>query len=146
MASIDKTTVRSEVSRIKVEFEKLTAEGKITSETHVLMSSMLMIIELILSIFLEKTTKKNSNNSSIPPSQTEKDESALTHEGSNGKGKNEKDKLARNTRTEKQVVVSKVTLCDVCAEDLTDVTCLSLERRTKIDIIFEKVVLHVDAE
>jgi transposase len=105
-----------------------------------------MIIELILSIFLEKITPKNSNNSSIPPSQAPKDESALTSEGSNGKGKHEKHRPAKNTRVDNQVQLSKVTLCNVCAEDLSDIPCLSHERRTKIDIIFEKVVLHVDAE
>jgi hypothetical protein len=50
---------------------------------------MFMIIELILFIFLERSTKKDNQNSSKPSSQTEKDESALGHPGSNGKGKNE---------------------------------------------------------
>jgi hypothetical protein len=40
------------------------------------MSSMLMLIELILAIFLERATKKNSDNSSIPSSQTDKDNSS----------------------------------------------------------------------
>jgi len=146
MASLDKTSVRSEVSRLKAEFERLNSDGKITGETQVLMSSMFMIIELILSIFLEKITPKNSNNSSIPPSQAPKDESALTSEGSNGKGKHDNHRLAKNTRVDNQVQLSKVTLCDVCAEDLSGVPCFSHERRTKIDIMFEKVVLHVDAE
>ena len=58
MASLDKTSVRAEVSRLKTDFENLCAEGKITSESKALMLSMFMIVELILSIFLEKTTKK----------------------------------------------------------------------------------------
>ena len=69
------------------------------------MISMFMIVELILSIFLEKTTKKDNKNSSIPSSQTEKDESSLGHQGSNGKGKNENDALAKNTRVYEQVIV-----------------------------------------
>lgn len=146
MASLDKTSVRSEVSRLKTDFEKLCAEGKMTIESKALMASMFMIIELILSIFLEKTTQKDHKNSSKPSSQTEKDESSLGHQGSNGKGKNENDNLAKNTRLNEQVTLSKVSLCDVCAEDLADVPCTHLERRTKIDIIFEKVVEHVDAE
>ena len=146
MASLDKTSVRTEVSRLKTDFEQLCAEGKITSESKALMMSMFMIVELILSIFLEKTTKKDNKNSSIPSSQTGKDESSLSHQGSSGKGKKENDTLAKNTRVHEQVTVSTVSFCDVCAEDLNDIPCTHHERRTKIDIVFEKVVEHVDAE
>jgi hypothetical protein len=146
MASLDKTSVRTEVSRLKTDFENLCAEGKITSESKALMLSMFMIVELILSIFLEKTTKKDNKNSSIPSSQTEKDESSLGHQGNNGKGKNENDTRAKNTRIRENVSISTVSFCDICAEDLTDVPCTHHERRTKIDIVFEKVVEHVDAE
>jgi transposase len=146
MASLDKTSVRTEVSRLKTDFEQLCADGKITAESKALMLSMFLIVELILSIFLEKSTKKDNQNSSIPSSQTEKDESSLGHQGSNGKGKKETDTLAKNTRVREQVTVSTVSTCDVCAEDLTGVPCTHYERRTKIDIIFEKVVERVDAE
>ena len=146
MASFDKTSVRTEASRLKADFEQLCADGKITAESKALMLSMFLIVELILSIFLEKITKKDNNNSSIPSSQTEKDESSLGHQGCNGKGKKETDTLVKNTRVREHVTVSSVSTCDVCAEDLTGVPCTHHERRTKIDIIFEKVVEHVDAE
>jgi len=146
MASLDKTTVRNEVSRLKDDFERLCADGKITNESKVLMSSMFMIIELILSIFLERSTKKDNKNSSKPSSQTEKDESALGHQGSKGKGKNENSGIANNTRTQETITLSKVDTCDVCGESLINSPCLHIERRTKIDIVFEKVVEHVDAE
>ncbi|WP_338032241.1 IS66 family transposase, partial [Desulforhopalus vacuolatus] len=44
------------------------------------------------------------------------------------------------------VTVAEVAICDVCGNPLSDVPCHEHERRTKIDIIFEKVVEHVDAE
>jgi len=146
MANIDKLSVRNEVSRLRADFEQLCSGGKITSETRVLMNSLFMIIELILSIFLEKTTKKDSKNSSKPSSQTEKDESSLSHQGSNGKGKNENGAMAKNTRVKEKVSLSKVRSCPVCGEVLHSTPCIRLERRTKIDIIFEKVVEHIDAE
>jgi len=105
-----------------------------------------MILELMLSIFLERSTKKDSNNSSKPSSQTEKGESALPHQGSKSKGKKENNALAGNTRIREQVALSEVRACEICGEDLTDTPCLHHERRTKIDIVFEKVVEHVDAE
>jgi len=72
MANIDKKSVRSEVDKVKAEFKSLCDSGKVSNEVKVLMNSMLMIMELILSIFLERQTRKNSKNSSLPPSQTNK--------------------------------------------------------------------------
>lgn len=147
MASLNKDTVRNEVNRIKSDFDKLCGDGKISNEIKILMSSLLMIVELILSIFLEKKTKKDSNNSSIPPSQAdEDDETALPEPGSKGKGKKENNTVAGNTRVRESVTVVEVAYCDVCGEYLSGTPCSHHERRTKIDIIFEKVVEHVDAE
>lgn len=42
--------------------------------------------------------------------------------------------------------VSEVTDCQFCGEPLDDIPACEHERRTKIDIVFEKVVSHVDAE
>lgn len=146
MANVDKSSVRNEVSRLKADFEQLCCEGKITSESKVLMNSTFMILELILSIFLERSTKKNSTNSSIPPSQSDKDESALAPPGSHGKGKKENNESAKNNRVNETVTRSAVETCAVCGEDLRDTVCTAHERRTKIDIVFEKVVEHIDAE
>lgn len=146
MAGIDKTSVRNEVARLKADFEQLCSNDKVTAEVKMLMSSLFMVIELILSIFLERVTRKDNKNSSIPSSQTEKDESALGQQGCHGKGKAENNATANNTRVKETVTVSKVWQCDVCGEDLETMPCRHHERRTKIDIVFEKVVEHVDAE
>ena len=134
------------MGRLKADFDRLGKEGKVTSESQAIMNSLFMIIELILAIFLERSTHKNSKNSSKPSSQTDKDESALGHAGSNGKGKQENKTQAKNTRIQETVTISHVLTCEVCAEDLSKVACIDHERRTKIDIVFEKVIDHVDAE
>ncbi len=146
MANLDKASVRSEVSRVKADFEKLCAEGKITCERQVIMTSLFLVVELILAIFLMRTTKKDTTNSSKPSSQTGKDDSALGRAGSHGKGKADNKGAAQNWRTVETVTLSKVQTCDVCGEDLTGVPCSRVERRTQNDIVFEKVVEHVDAE
>ncbi len=146
MPSLNKTSVRNEVSQLKADFETLCSDGKIAGEIKTLMQSMLLIMELMLTIFLEKKTKKNSTHSSLPPSQTDKDESSLDQEGSNGKGKKENNTVADNSTVNEKVTLSLALLCEVCGEDLTDIPCQPLERRTKIDIVFEKVVEHVDAQ
>lgn len=144
MARIDKTSVREEIERLKSQFNDLTAAGKVSPEVQVVMNSMLVVVELILSIFLEKKTRKTSRNSSLPPSQTEKDETALPHKRRSRKravsGK------VSNTRVNETVTIARVETCEVCGVDLDNAPCQGHERRTKIDIVFEKVVEHIDAE
>jgi len=146
MGSINKTSVREEVDRLKKEFGQLNLKRKIPKECLVLIKSMFVIIELIVAIFLERSTKKNSKNSNIPSSQTDKDESALEHLGSNSKGNNENNATANNIRIKESVNLSKVIQCDTCGEDLSKTPNQQCERRTKIDIVFEKVVEHIDVQ
>ncbi|MCU7816899.1 MAG: hypothetical protein KZQ81_17295 [Candidatus Thiodiazotropha sp. (ex Rostrolucina anterorostrata)] len=42
--------------------------------------------------------------------------------------------------------IAAVDCCDICAENISELPCTHHERRTKIDIVFEKVIEHVDAE
>jgi transposase len=146
MSSVNTQSVREEAERIKAEFERISTNRKMDAEISILMQSMLMLINLLIAIFLEKTTKKNNRNSSKPSSQTEKDESSPSQSGTNGKGREESDAVASNTRTLETVTISPVIQCDVCGQDLREAPCEHTERRTKIDIVFETVVEHVDAE
>ena len=145
MATIDKTSVRKEVDRLKQEFEQLCLDGKTSVEIRVVMNSLLVVVELILSIFLEKTTRKNSKNSSLPSSQTQKDETSLSNSAQNGKGKKVHGEVS-NTRIKETATIVKATTCDFCGTPLDGTSCHDHERRTKIDIVFEKVVEHIDAE
>ena len=145
MATMNKTSVRKEVDRLKQEFEQLCSDGKVSSETRAVMNSLLIVVELILSIFLEKKTRKNSRNSSLPSSQTDKDETATPHSAGKGKGRKVDGEIS-NTRVKETVTTAKVVTCDVCGIILDKTPCQGYERRTKIDIVFEKNVDHVDAE
>jgi transposase len=146
MGSVNGHSVREEAERIKSEFQRIAENKKIDPEVSVLFQSMLALINLLIAIFMEKTTKKNNRNSSKPSSQTEKDESSTNHPGTKSKGKQESSDVASNTRTVETVTIAAVTQCDVCGQDLSKTPCEHIERRTKIDIVFEKVVEHVDAE
>ena len=107
---------------------------------------MLTLLELICAIFLEKSTPKTSKNSSKPPSQTDKDETSLDQSGSKGEGKAERRQSAYNSRTIETTTVATADTSDICGEDLSGTACHKHEQRTKIDIIFEKAVEHVDTE
>ena len=146
MANISTTSVREELDRLKSEFQRQCDDNALSADSRLLMQSMFTLFELIFSIFLEKRTTKTNKNSSKPSSQTEKDESALVHKGSQGKGKQEADETAHNHRTSETVEISTLAFCETCGEDLSQITALTTERRTKIDIVFEKVVEHVEGE
>jgi len=146
MASVDKQSVRDELDNIKSQFAALKKKKKVSSDVSILFAALLTLMEIMLAIFIEKKTKKDSNNSSKPPSQTKEDETSLTSTGSKGKGKSEKDKLADNTRTVETTTIISANYCKSCGECLENIPCQCLERRTRIDIIFEKTVEHVDVE
>lgn len=147
MASVNKQSVREEFEKIKADFDELVKAGKVSSEIATLFNSLIMLVSVILSVFMEKLTKKDSRNSSLPPSQTELDESSV------GKGKKERNtdcdkKITAigNTRTVETVTLLEVSTCKACGQDLRDTECVCIERRTRIDIIFEKTTEHFDAE
>lgn len=54
--------------------------------------------------------------------------------------------LCAEGKTVETVAVAEVAFCEHCGEDPRQVRCGGHERRTQIDIVFEKVVSHVDAE
>ncbi len=145
MPSVNKQSLREEFDQLKGEFGRLSDAGKITAESRTLFQAMIMLVELLIAVFMEKQTKKDNRNSSLPSSQTDQDETS-THPGTKGKGKEHNGALSGNTRTVETIQVAKVKDCECCGEDLDDTPATGHERRTKIDIIFEKVVSHVDAE
>ncbi len=146
MASINKQSLREEFATLKGRFERLCAEGKMAAESRALFQAMLMLFELLMAVFMEKRTAKDTTNSSKPSSQTPKDDTAATQPGAKGKGKPQNETRSGNTRTIETTQLAEVNQCETCGEDLSKRPCLGHERRTKIDIIFEKNVTHVDAE
>lgn len=146
MSSVNKQSLREEFDTLKSQFECLCTEGKMGAESRALFQTMLMLFELLMAVFMERRTTKDSKNSSKPSSQTPKDDTAASKPGSKGKGKTQNDVLSGNSRTIETVQIAKVNVCETCGEDLSDTPCKDHERRTKIDIVFEKVISHVDAE
>ncbi len=142
---MNKTSIRKEVERVKQEFEQLCSAGNVSPEIQAVMNSMLLVVELILAVFLEKKTRKNSKNSSLPSSQTQKDETSKSNSKTKGKGKKVGGEI-RNTRIKETITIAKIEVCDICGASLDQTPCRAHERRTKIDIVFEKVVEHIDAE
>ncbi|MGB9106366.1 MAG: IS66 family transposase [Terriglobales bacterium] len=146
MPSVNKQSLREEFSALKERFGQLSTDGKLGPESRALIEALLMLMQVLMAVFMEKNTSKTSANSSKPSSRSEKDDSALSHPGSHTKGKVYDPSRSANTRTVETVELSKVSSCEECGEDLRTVRPHGQERRTRIDIVFEKVVSHVDAE
>ncbi len=146
MASVNKESLREEFGALKERFGRLCTDGKVSAESRALFEALLMLLQVLMAVFMEKNTPKNSTNSSRPSSQTQKDNTALTRPGTHGKGKELTESRSGNTRTVESVDLSPVSFCEECGEDLHKVRCKGHERRTQIDIVFEKVVTHIDAE
>lgn len=147
MPTVNKQTLRSEFDALKAQFAQLRESGKVSSESQALISALLMLMELMVAVFLEKATKKTSQNSGLPPSQTEVDETASKPPAkSTGQGLEQNGERFSNSRTVESVEVSTVESCQTCGEDLHGQAPIGHERRTKIDLVFEKVVSHIDAE
>lgn len=146
MASVNKQSLREEIDTVKAQFKRLAADGNMSAESQALFQTLLMLFEVVLAVFMEKSTRKDSSNSSKPPSQTTKDDTSTGQPGAKGKGHGQNDTLSSNTRTVETTAIADVTVCEGCGEDLRNTPSGQRERRTKIDIIFEKVVTHIDAD
>ncbi|MDM7994669.1 MAG: hypothetical protein QUT30_03175 [Acidobacteriota bacterium] len=140
MSSVNKQSLREEFDTLKSQFKHLCAEGKMGPDSRALFQAMLMLFELLMAVFMERNTVKNSKNSSRPSSQIAKDETAAIQLGSKSKGKAQNNARSGNSRTVETVQIINVSACETCGEDLSKTPCAGYERRTKIDIIFEKVV------
>jgi len=148
MATIDKQSVRAEFDKIKVGFDEQVKAGKVSTEVAMLFNTLMLLFNLVLSIFMEKSTKKTSANSSIPPSQTTPDDTSITTKTKTGEDQNKQKTVtvAGNTRTVETVTILPALTCEICGTDLSNLECACFERRTKVDIIFEKTEDHVDIE
>ncbi len=146
MAQLEKASLRAEFATLKGRFERLCAEGQLGGEGRALVEALLLLFELVLAVFMEKCTPKTSQNSSRPSSQTDKEDDTDAQAGAKAKGRSARHTRSDHTRTVETVTVIPVIHCDHCGEDLRDLPAQGSERRTRIDLVFEKVVSHVEAE
>ena len=146
MASVNKTSLRTEFEAIKTRFAALCADGKLSPEGRALFEAMLLLFELLLAVFMEKATPKGTHNSGLPSSQTEPDETARRQTGAKGKGPDRRAARGESTRVVVETRTATVTECRACGCDLKDIHPSGHERRVKVDIVFETTELTVQAD
>ena len=72
MATVNRHSLRTEFDALKVRFESLCAEGKMSADSRALVDALVMLFEVLMAVFMERHTPKSSANSSLPASQTPK--------------------------------------------------------------------------
>ncbi len=146
MATVNRTSLRDALEELKARSAALhEAPEPELAEYRALVADQNALLELIATVLLEKLTPKSSRNSSIPPSQTDGDGDP-TSRSRNREKREEVSESPGSTRTREEHHVHKAHACGHCGEKLTGTEVTDHERRTRIDVVFEKVVEHHDAE
>ena len=146
MASVNRESLRRSFDEQKRTFERLKRDGAMTPESIALIDALMTLLELLIAVFMEKTTTKTGRNSGLPSSRAPQDETARGARGARGRGPKENAAAAANTRVVTSREESVVEQCWSCGADLAGAACAGHERRTLIDIVFETVEHHVDAQ
>ena len=145
MATVNAASLRDQLEACQESFKDLCRKGKVNPECVVLFKGILLLMQLMVTVVLEKNTRKGSRNSSLPPSQTDRDGTAR-RAGSSGKGAKPNLQTGDNLRKTTVEETVAVEACDTCGADLSGVDPVDLERRVLHDIVFEVVERRVDAE
>ena len=76
MAKVNAASLRQEFEDTKARIAALRADGKVSRDVDAAIRALVTLLSILITVLLEKTTRKGSQNSSLPPSQTDKDETA----------------------------------------------------------------------
>ncbi len=107
MATVNAAREEFEAAKVAA----LRAAGKVPKEAVI----RVLLLDILIVVLLEKTTRKTSRNSGLPPSQTDK---SARRAGSNGKGPKPNQQMGDNLR--KTIVEEAVDACDACGADGVD--------------------------
>ena len=129
MATVNSASLRDEFDADKADIVSLRKEGEIIEKTDKVLTGLCDLVTILTAAFLEKTTK----NSSIPPSQTGKDETRKPPDTS----KEENSKTSENFETVTVEEVSTVETCGNCGNDLSDVEPTVREERVLYDLSYK---------
>ena len=145
MAAVNEKFVREELQAAEEQLEALRQSGKVSPEADALFRILLPLLTLLVAVLLEKTTRKTSRNSSMPPSQTDADDTAQPA-GPARRTAKANDRTSSNLQQVTFQETVPVTACDDCGADLSAVPATGRERRVLYDIVFRVIEQRVAAE
>ena len=78
MARINQASLRAQLDECRAQFEAIKQKGEASADTLALINALFMLVDIVVAVFLERTTPKTSRNSSVPSSRDGTDD-AQTH-------------------------------------------------------------------
>ena len=127
-----KVSLREEIENIKKESEVILSSKDLSPESKFFIKNMLSIIQIMVVIFLEKKTRKNSSNSGLPPSHQ------FESNGNRNKSKSETKKqrvsFLENSKVEMRKEVFSPQNCKRCGSDLEGSKVTGKESREVMDL------------
>lgn len=132
---MSKESIRKKIDSAREQIDKVFAEEEVSPALKAAIESMMLVIDIVVAVLLEKKTRKNSSNSGLPPSK---------NNGSNGnrnkdvnKSQEKKGSQLENTRKVETSETVSVSSCSSCGTNLKNTEVKETETRKKIDIVYE---------
>ena len=84
MARINQASLRAQLDDCRAQFDAIKQKGEASADTLALIHALFMLVDIVVAVFLEKTTPKTSRNSSLPSSRDGTDEGETHTAGRSG--------------------------------------------------------------
>lgn len=133
--SLDKFKIKEQFSDLKSQLEQ--QKNELPPQTRVLVSTLVQLFELLIMVFEERFTRKNSNNSSIPPSKDKSKQRKTRRFASSAQRPNLPDPLT--PRSPDEIVDLYPDFCNTCGLELEGKS-KGYESRQVLDIVVEQYI------
>lgn len=140
---MSKQSIRDQIQQAKDDLNNALGAGS-TPELKAAIKSLLIVVDILVSLFLEKKIRKNSSNSGLPPSKD-----PASKNDRNKPTNKERSKLGEQIDNTREVQTKEIVgpdYCNNCDSDLKNVKVSDSEDRKKIDIVYEVITHTVTAE
>ena len=84
MARINHASLRAQLHHCRAQFEAIKQHGEASADTLALINALFMLVDIVVAVFLERTTPKTSRNSGLPSSRDGTDDGQTHTEGKSG--------------------------------------------------------------
>ena len=69
MARLNHASLRAQLHHCRAQFEAIKQHGEASADTLALINALFMLVDIVVAVFLERTTPKTSRNSGLPSSR-----------------------------------------------------------------------------
>ena len=147
MATVNKSSLRAEFDALKARFESLCAAGKMSAESRALVDALLMLFELLMAVFMEKAHAQEQRQLQ-PPRLSEPQRRHRPHPSRRqGQGSLiQRRALRQHPHPREHQGAQRRCVPALWRRPHRRRLPQATSGRTLIDIVFEKVVRHVDAQ